>query len=312
LVVSGSKLPLKVAGDLTIVRARSVSEFDIRKNVSVLRRRSFDGGGGPEQPIVELDLRIVGENSIVISNRNIQTNLSSNLAIRGNDNNPTVTGQIEINRGKFIYKRDFNITQGILTFDDPLRMDPKLDISAYTDVSGYRVFIAVSGRASEPVVDLSIEPATRDDGTPISKLAIIALLASGNLPGAAGELVESRAAAIDEAANVFLADRLEAVGERVLDIFGKKVVRQVYVELVSDEEGRPLPTLSTPIQLGEDIEVVLRFGQGSWKVSSEYAIHDNISVLGSFDGKNETRNSSSKDVPTTDTGVDLRFRFNFQ
>jgi hypothetical protein len=310
LVISGSRFPLDVAGDINVVRARSVSEFDIRKNISLLRRRGFDSTNGPEKPLLNLDLRINSDNSIAISNRNIQTNLSSSLVVRGSEQNPNITGQIEIVRGKFIYKRDFNITQGILTFDDPLKIDPKLDISAFSDVGGYRVFIAVSGRASEPIVDLNIEPQTRDDGTPISKLAIVALLSSGSLPGAAGELVESQTAARTEAFNIFVADRFEAVGERVLDVLGKKVVRQVYVELVSDEEGRPLPTLSTPIQLGDDIEIVLRFGQGSWKVSSEYSIHDNISVLGSFDGRNETRNSTNSD--DSDTGLDLRFRFNFQ
>jgi hypothetical protein len=310
LVISGSRFPLNVSGDINVVRARSVSEFDIRKNISLLRRRGFETTHGPDQPMLNFDLRINSENSITISNRNIQTNLSSSLVVRGSEQNPNITGQIEIVRGKFIYKRDFNITQGNLTFDDPLKIDPKLDISAFSDVGGYRVFIAVSGRASEPIVDLNIEPQTREDGTPISKLAIVALLSSGSLPGAAGELVESQTAARAEAFNLFVADRFEAVGERVLDVLGKKVVRQVYVELVSDEEGRPFPTLSTPIQLGDDIEIVLRFGQGNWKVSSEYSIHDNISVLGSFDGRNETRNSTNSD--DSDTGLDLRFRFNFR
>ncbi len=310
MTVSGSGFPLKIAGDLNIVRARSISEFDVRKNVTILKKKSYEGTTRDGTPLFDFQLRINSDNSIVVANRNIQATMSANLLVTGNEYNPILNGQVEVGRGKFMYRRDFNINQAVITFDDPLRVDPKVDLTAYSDVSGYRVYITVTGRASDPAVDLAIDPSNREDGTPISKLAIIALLSSGSLPNSTVELSESRSAAIDEALSVVFS-QFEVVGENMLDLLGTKSVQQVYLEAVSDENGKPTPQVTTPVRIGDDVDLVVRYREGNWNLSSEYSLHDNISVLGSFDGKDGTSTTGDKNAPSTDTGVDLRFKFSF-
>jgi len=310
MTLSGSGFPLKVAGDLNIVRARSISEFDVRKNVTILKKKSYEVTARDGVPLFDFQLRINSDNSIVVANRNIQAVMSANLVVTGNEYNPILNGQVEVGRGKFIYRRDFNINQAVITFDDPLRVDPKVDLTAYSDVSGYRVYITVTGRASDPAVDLAIDPSNREDGTPISKLAIIALLSSGSLPNSTVELSESRSAAIDEALSVVFS-QFEVVGENMLDLLGTKSVQQVYLEAVSDENGKPTPQVTTPVRIGDDVDLVVRYREGNWNLSSEYSLHDNISVLGSFDGKDGSSTTADKNAPSTDTGVDLRFKFSF-
>jgi hypothetical protein len=85
----------------------------------------------------------------------------------------------------------------------------------------------------------------------------------------------------------------------------------VYLEAVSDENGKPTPQVTTPVRIGDDVDLVVRYREGNWNLSSEYSLHDNISVLGSFDGKDGTSTTGDKNAPSTDTGVDLRFKFSF-
>src|SRR5690606_4466005 len=106
------------------------------------------------------------------------------LLVKGTNVLPIVNGQVEVNKGSFAYKyrRDFRITQGLITFDDPVKPDPRLDILGVSEISGYRVYLAITGRASNPRVDLSVDPPSREDGTPLTKLDILVLMSTGSLP----------------------------------------------------------------------------------------------------------------------------------
>ncbi|TWW09671.1 hypothetical protein E3A20_12000, partial [Planctomyces bekefii] len=168
--VTGKGLPFKVAGDLVINKARSTKEVDIRNEIiNALRQKSFTTTIVQETPSVLLDLNVRADQSVNIHNRNIQGILSSNLSIRGTDIEPSVSGQVEINKGRFIYKRDFTITRGLLLFDDPVKPDPSLDIVAQSEVDAYRVYISITGRGSNPTVEFSIDPPTRENGESIKK-----------------------------------------------------------------------------------------------------------------------------------------------
>lgn len=71
-----------------------------------------------------------------------------------------------------------------------------------------------------------------------------------------------------------------------------------------------------PIRLSDFVDVILQVDKNSnTKVSAEYSIHNSISLSGSVDVKDESKAADSdsgldKDS-SIDTGVDLKFRFNF-
>ena len=69
---------------------------------------------------------------------------------------PVVSGLIEINRGRFFYKRDFSIQRGLINFDDPVKVDPSLDISELQESlvdlqeAVYRIQAYLEGLDSDP------------------------------------------------------------------------------------------------------------------------------------------------------------------
>lgn len=317
LILSGTARPYKLSGQVQVTRARSGRDFDIRQEIlnAALRSKSASSSNLSE-PFMDLDVAVSARSSISVTNRNLQGVLSADLQVTGNDTNPSVSGQVEVVRGKFFYRRDFTIRKGVFVFDDPLKPDPYLDVFAASEVGNYRVYITASGRASDPRIDLSVDPAVRDDGTPISKVDILLLLSSGSFPptnrnGQGGFSTEDASkSAGTEALNLFVGQFEEPV-EKLFDLSGQRIVRQVYIDTyLSDVSNKPMPRFNVPLNLSRDLDVMLRYdAEGTWRVSSELPLHDSISLFGSVEQQKDELRKQSK--APADTGVDLRFRFSF-
>jgi translocation and assembly module TamB len=258
-----------------------------------------------------MDISISADRSIGFSSRAGQATLSSDLRVSGSNIMPSIIGLVDISKGRFFYKRDFEIKRGLLNFDDPIKVDPALDISASSDVSSYRVGINISGRASAPIIDFTVEPPTKPDGTPLSKIDIIGLLNRGSLPDSSSGIGTAESTAASEALNI-AAGQVEDTVQKIFDLSGQSVIRQVYIDTYADEEGMPVVRFNLPLNITEDFDVVLKVDQSTVKVSSEYSLHDSISLTGGIESTNDQSGINSKTSGTpADTGVDLKFKFAF-
>jgi hypothetical protein len=314
VTISGKGLPYKVSGDIVVNRARSTKEVDIRDEIiNALRQKSIASGYINEKPIVTLDLNVTADKSINIHNRNLQSVLSADIQVRGDDINPIIGGQVEFDKGKFIYKREFQVQRGIVLFDDPVKPDPTLDILAMSEVDNYRVYIAATGKASNPTIEFSIDPPTRESGSAISKLEILVLLSRGKLSEENKSIgQETQSAAASEAANLILGQFEEPV-ERLFDLSGQSVVRNVYIDTHPDPNGQPVPRLNLPLDLGDDFDVVFRADQATSEVSTEYDLHENIKFSGVLERRVvEDSTNQSKSPVDNDAKVNLKFRFSFE
>ncbi|MCX6116186.1 MAG: translocation/assembly module TamB domain-containing protein [Proteobacteria bacterium] len=320
LRITGSKFPLLAGGQIIVKRARSNREIDIRNAIVESLRSSSLGSSGPESldPSINFDINILANDSISFNSRTAQAVLSSDLKLAGTEISPEITGVVELKKGKFLYKRDFVIQRGLVNFDDPVKPDPSLDISAQSEVSGYKVNITISGKASEPIVDFSIDPPTRPDGSPITKLEIIQLLNRGSLPEQSlavalsnvGEGDNGESTAATEALNL-LAGQVEDTVQRVFDLSGQNIIRQVYIDTyVSDE--KPIARFNLPLSLTDDLDLILKVDQSTVQITSELALHDSISLLGGVESNSEKKNgTANRQGGPADTGVDVKFKFAF-
>ena len=314
VTISGKGLPYKVSGDVVINRARSTKEVDIRDEIiNALRQKSIATGYISEKPVVTLDLNVTADKSINIHNRNLQSVLSADIQVRGDNINPIVGGQVEFDKGKFIYKREFQVQRGIVLFDDPVKPDPTLDILAMSEVDNYRVYIAATGKASNPTIEFSIDPPTRESGSAISKLEILVLLSRGKLSEENKSIgAETQSAAASEAANLILGQFEEPV-ERLFDLSGQSVVRNVYIDTHPDPNGQPVLRFNLPLDLGDDFDVVFRADQVTSEVSTEYNLHENIKFSGALERRVvEDSTNQSKSPVDNDAKVNLKFRFSFE
>ena len=310
--ITGSGRPWTASGRIDIVKARSNRDVDLREAiVESIRSQSAADSTTSIVPLINMDLSISADRSISFSSRAGQATLSSDLRVSGSNIMPSIIGLVDISKGRFFYKREFEIKRGLLNFDDPIKVDPALDISATSDVSSYRVGINISGRASSPTIDFTVEPPTKPDGTPLSKIDIIGLLNRGSLPDSASGIGTAESTAASEALNI-AAGQVEDTVQKIFDLSGQSVIRQVYIDTYADEEGMPVVRFNLPLNITEDFDVVLKVDQSTVKVSSEYSLHDSISLTGGIESTNEQSGINSKTSGTpADTGVDLKFKFAF-
>ena len=310
--LSGSEFPFNLRGDITIDQAQSIGNFDVRqKIIQALNRKKYASPGVQRDPFVNLDLRVVSDRSIYIKNRNLESTISANLNIQGNDTDPLILGRVEIDEGEFLYKQVFDIDRGLIIFDDPNNpTNPRLDIIGTANIDNYRVEVMLTGTATDPIVTINVNPSTRPDGTPITKVDALLLITTGQLRS--NEQASPLEAASNEALSLVVGFA-EGPLEKIIDASGQTYVRQIYIDsYYSEAESKPVTRLNLPININKDLRLVLQVdAEDNSKAIFQYSLHEGISVSGSIDDPSESQKSQRGSNLNVDTGVDLKFRFNF-
>jgi len=315
LAVTGHKLPLNLSGSLEVDRLQAIGNFDLRKQIVAslyeTKLSSSASIASDQTPLVKLDIGIVADKSITIKNKSLEAVLSADMRVRGTDMQPLLLGQIIADRGTFNYRRTFKINQAVISFDEAVSPpNPRLDIVGETTVSPYQVEVMVSGNLQAPRVQLTVDPANRDDGSPISNLDILILISTGRIPDQANKTTAENAS-INEVVSFFAAFAEEPI-EKLFDMSGQTVIREVYFDSYLPETGqRPVTRINFPIRLGENLNAVLQVDDAAnTKISLEYVLHEGITVSGSLDQTSNKQTNDQKALPA-DSGFDLKFRFGF-
>ncbi len=100
----------------------------------------------------------------------------ANLRLRGTASNPAVLGRINITQGKLtFFGTQYTLNQGSISFFNPVKVEPILNIDLETKARGVDITLTVSG----PLNKLTLTP--RSD-PPLQFSEIVALLATGRAP----------------------------------------------------------------------------------------------------------------------------------
>lgn len=100
----------------------------------------------------------------------------ANLRLRGNADNPVLLGRLNITQGELLFfGNTYTINQGSISFFNPVKLEPILNIDLETVARGVDVTLTVSG----PITKLNVS--YRSD-PPLQFSDIVALLATGRTP----------------------------------------------------------------------------------------------------------------------------------
>jgi translocation and assembly module TamB len=115
--------------------------------------------------------------------------VEANLTLRGSPSNPALLGRITILQGQVVfYGTKFNINQGSISFFNPLRIDPIIDVDLETKANGIEVTLTVSGPLTHPNLTPHSDP-------PLQFSEIVALLATGEAPNSDPTLLAQQSVA---------------------------------------------------------------------------------------------------------------------
>lgn len=311
LILSGNQFPFTLDGTIEIKKANANKNVNFQTEIlSSLKARKIVDSNLNKDPYILFNIAVNSKDSIKIENKRLNLSIGTALTLTGDNNNFGLLGNVEIASGKINYKKDYTITRGIASFDNKQKIDPTLDVSAFSELGQYKVTVDVTGKSSDPKVDFSVDPATRDDGSPLTQLDILILMATGEVP----EINQSDVTQYTlgyEAANALIRGTDELF-EGFLNITGTKIIRQLYFDAYpSTQDGKILLRANAPINTGNNLDLIIQGDVEKMGVKAEYDLEESISTSLNFSKLSNPDDSSTEDLEDIDATVDLRFRFLF-
>ncbi|WP_120716229.1 translocation/assembly module TamB domain-containing protein [Tsuneonella amylolytica] len=175
---------------------------------------------------------------------------SADVLLRGTTDNPRIGGRAEVIRGDYSFAGTrFDLTRGVINFDENTPIDPRLDIVAETESEGLDVQVKVQGSALQPEITFSSTPGLPEEeilarllfGGSITELSATDVLQLGSalasLRGGGGmdPINRLRTAIGLDRLRIVSAD--PAIGRATSIALGKNIGRRFYVEIITDGRG---------------------------------------------------------------------------
>jgi translocation and assembly module TamB len=292
LAVTGSSASPLVTGDLTLSSMSYDSDFEAF--LAVFRSGSLDTRGSMLDR-VRLGIHVAGSRNISV--RNELANISSaniDLKIGGTWASPSVIGHAEISEGMILFQgKKYEVTRGNIDFANPLKIEPRVDIQAETDVRDYRVILTISGIGDRIRATFSTDP-------PLPETEVVSLVAGGKTREELGQSNTTSSEQLFQsgAKNIVAGQLLSNVGRR-FGLMGLDWVRLDPQFETNTNNPSLRVTLTHEVSKGLSVTYAQDLASTQQRlVTIEYFLSKNLSVVAS---REETNDASA-------LGLDIKLR----
>jgi translocation and assembly module TamB len=333
----GAPLP-RVTGDVTISSLNYSRPIALTSDLAQLgtrAKRTEVDTYDPSQDFVTFDLRVRSRAPFVIKNNLVEALLgldSGTLDVTGTNQRIGLRGALRTLPGGRIHfqQSDFEVRQGLIRFDDPTRLAPRVDVTAvteyrrYTDTNAtagagvgtgagttaasagstrggslWRITLHAYGDADNLRMDMSSEPT-------LSQEDIVLLLTVGMTRAELDQLQASSlgaSLALNYLGATSGADRAVKQAIPIIDDFR-------FGSAYSTVTGKTEPQLTVGKRLTNDIRASVTAGLSEdreLRSNIEWRLNNRLSVQGSYDNINDASSSTLGNL-----GIDLRWRLEFE
>ncbi|NIO15962.1 MAG: hypothetical protein GTN70_03010 [Deltaproteobacteria bacterium] len=140
---------------------------DVKKNIE-----KFNAPVGKAFAI-NLDIECISDGTIFIKNNIAEAIAGGSFRLLGDTTRPVIIGTFEAIEGEVEFRgTEYTIERLIVDFDNPLSNNPNIDAFSRAEKGEYTIFVEVTGRLDDYLVELYSEP-------PLSKNDIVSLLSLG-------------------------------------------------------------------------------------------------------------------------------------
>jgi translocation and assembly module TamB len=222
LQLTGNQSNLLLSGNVLITR------FSISPDLDMAALAAQSNTVSPVVPAnapanrVRLDLRIRSSPQLNFQNAYAKLAGDVDLRLRGTLASPSLQGRISITEGNAtIAGTRYELQRGDITFTNPVRIQPNIDLSATARVQDYDISLGLHGTPDKMSVTYRSDP-------PLPEGDVVALLALGRTQSEQGLYNEQqqRAAGINPSTDILLGGALNAtVSSRVQKLFGAGSVK---------------------------------------------------------------------------------------
>jgi hypothetical protein len=291
-----SDLGRQIVGQIDLERSLYVE--DVPVDLVQFIQRAFErqrlelAETGDFESTTQLNLAVRGPDALRVRNNvaNLQGDVS--LTVRGTLARPVIFGEVDLDPGGTLVFADneYEVQRGSLTFSNPNRIDPVVDLVAQTEVQGFNITLNLGGTLERPDVSFASDANLAD-------LEIVSLIATGQRPGE-GPLAASPAdeeLAPNLVARQFLyGQAATAISQRVGTIFrfdrfridpvveagqpvsgigvtvGKRLSRDVFVTYSTEPNTNRQYIVQVEWRLRQNVILVLtQAGDGSYAIDAQ-------------------------------------------
>ena len=181
LRLNGTLKGSTLSGDVTITRFAQIPSMDVAAAAFVSQPVEVPN---PKSPLnnLRLDVRIVSAPELTVQTSLAKLSGDADLRLRGTGTRPVLLGRINIAEGDInLNGTKYHLDRGDVTFANPVRIDPILDMEATTRVRDFDITIGLHGTMEKLTTTYRSDP-------PLSSDDIIAL--AGLRPHPGGEPTE--------------------------------------------------------------------------------------------------------------------------
>jgi len=223
LQLTGTQSSLLLSGNVLVTHFTVSPDFDIAALAA--QATAVQPVAPPNAPSnhVRLDVRIRSSPQLNFQNAYAKLAGDVDLRLRGTIASPSLLGRVSITEGSAtIAGTRYDLQRGDITFTNPVRIQPSIDLTATARVQDYDITLGVHGTPGNP---LSV---TYRSDPPLPEADVVALLALGRTQSEQGLYTEQQQQSVSLApsTDVLLGGALNAtVSSRVQKLFGAGSVK---------------------------------------------------------------------------------------
>jgi len=284
LRLSGTLKSSTLTGEVTVTRFAQIPSTELTAALGPQPAQIPN----PDSPLnnLRLDVRIVSTSELTVQTTLAKLSGDVDLRLRGTGTRPTLLGRINVAEGDIkLNGTKYHLDRGDITFANPIRIDPVLDVEATTRVRDFDITIGLHGTIEKLTTTYRSDP-------PLSSDDIFALLAFGRTQEES--LAAGKGNSLGEGAGGVVLGALinQQVTSRASKLFGVSAIRinpaaggvdnNPSARITIEQQVSNNVTLTYITNLTQSAQQVIQF---EYNINSEYtvqAVRDENGVV-SFD-----------------------------
>jgi len=276
LHLQGPQNNLLLGGDVLITRFTASPDFDIATLAA--QANAVQTITSPDAPSnhVRLDVRMVSSPQLNFQNAFAKLAGDIDLRLRGTLATPSLLGRVSITEGTAIIAGTrYELQRGDISFTNPIRIEPSIDLNATAHVEDYDITLGLHGTPGKMAVTYRSDP-------PLPEADVVALLALGRTQNQQRIYTQQQEQALtNPTTDSLLGGALNAtVSSRVQKLFGAGSVKvdPNYLGALGNSTSR----IIVEEQLGRNLTLTYATNvntTGQQLIQAEVAINRHVSLL---------------------------------
>ena len=274
LHLTGTLLNASVTGNITVTRFAQIPSSDLQ--FFLAEASGPPSIPNPTSPLnnLHLEIRVLSTPELTVQTSLAKLSGDIDLRLRGTAARPILLGRVSIAEGDLkVGGTKYHLERGDITFLNPIRIDPVLDVEATTRVRDYDITIGLHGTMERLNTTYRSDP-------PLSSDDIISLLAFGRTQSESATGGSPSPGFAQSASGALLSSALnQAVNNRVGKLFGGSTIRinpafggpenDPNARLTIEQQVTSNVTFTIVTDLARSAQEVIQF---EYNINSEYTL----------------------------------------